>query len=420
MTLSTRRPLALAALAAAAVLGLAATSAVVPAPAVLADDVDDAIVQLKELVKANDEGKAIAKITELETKMDGRVTDALADVAKAAKSDRVSKAAMKVAAQRKDPELSKWLKTKLDDKKMAEDHPERYLAVLDSVGFYGDKSTMKPLEDVVKKYLPTNSNYSKAAIRAYGSIREKVAVEQLVKWLRQTENTRAGGQGASMSAQTRDNYEAAKGAVLKALESLTLQDMGDAATWEKWWKENEKTYEFPDANQAEVDYATLTEYTDRAYGFTVKKPPEGKFWAFAKSEAQGGRVMLHYRDDQGVLWARMNAVVCKPWADVTTPETFAAYYDKLWQEKEFSDFSKKPEIVAKKIGGRDFQAITARGLGADSWKNWESCERRVYITRVNPTLMLYFECVIRNGADDPLKASFWSTIEAMTFKGGGK
>jgi hypothetical protein len=417
---SVRRPAALAALAAAAAFGFAATSAVLPAPAVLADDVDDAIAQLKELVKANEEGKAIAKITELETKMDGRITDALADVARTAKSDRVAKAAMKVAAQRKDDGLIRWLKTKLDDKKMAEDHPERYLAVLDSVGFYGDKTTLKPLEDVVKKYLPTNSNFSKAAIRAYGSVREKPVVEQLVKWLRETENTRAGQGGKNPSAQTRDNYEAAKGAVLKALEGLTLQDLGDASPWEKWWKENEKTFEFPDPNAPEIDFATLAEYTDRAYGFTLKKPTEGKFWQLAKCEIDGGRVSLTYRDDQNVLWARLNVLVWKGSGEVTSVETFAQYYEKLWTEKEFSDFSKKPSIEAKKIGGREFQMVSARGLGADSWKGWESCERRVYITRANPTLFLYFEAVIRNGAEDPLKAAFWNAIEGATFKGPAK
>jgi hypothetical protein len=415
------RPFVLAVLGAASLVGFSAAAAVAPVPAVLADDVDDAIAQMHEFVKSGEDGKAIAKITDLESKRDARVTDALADVARTAKSDKVSKAAMKVAAQRRHEGLFKWLKSKLDDKKMAEDRPERYLGVLDSLAFYGDKSTLKGLEDVVKKYLPTNAEISKRAIAAYGSIRERPVVEQLVKWLRETENTRGGGaNNKTMSQAQRDAYNAAHTQILKTLEQLTLQDMADAASWEKWWKENEKTFEFPDPNAAEVDYATLNEYTDRAYGFTLKKPAEGKFWAFSKYEEQGGRVTLGYRDDQSVLWARANVMVWKGNSDITNVEQFAAYYMKLWQEKEFDKFSKEPVIEQRKIGGRDFTVITARGMGKDTWKNWEGVERRIYITRPNPSLFLYFECAIRTGAEEPLKAAFWKEIDGMTFKGAAK
>lgn len=420
---SARRPFFVAALAAAAVTGaVAASAALLPVAQVRADDVDDSLAQLKELVKAGDEGKIIAKITEIEGKLDERITTALSDIARTAKSDRVSKTAMKVAAQRKDPSLLKWLKGKADDKKMAEDHPERYLAVLDSLSFYGDKSTMKPLEDVVKKYLPMNADISKRAIAAYGSIREKPVVDQLLEWLEQTEKTGSAGQGGggggkSMSKETRECYDQAKGAVLKTLERLTMQDMADHASWSKWWKENQKTFEFPDPNAPEPDFATLPAFTDRAYGFTITKP-EGKFWSFIKSEINGGRVTLTNRDAEGMLWARMNAIVWKGNKDVASVEQFAKYYETLFRDKEFEQFGKdgEPAIAEKKIGGRDFHVVGARGMGKGDWKAWESCERRVYITMANPGLFLYIECAIRSGADDATKAAFWGAVEGMTFK----
>ena len=412
------RPVLLAALAATCLAGFSAAAAVSRAPAALADEVDDSIAQLKEIAKSGDEGKAIAKITELEAKLDGRVTDALADVARTSKSDKIAKAAMKVAAQRKDDGLFKWMKGRLDDKKMAEDRPEVYLSILDSLSFYSDKSMLKPLEDVIKKNIPNNANYSKAAIRAFGGVREKPVVEQLIKWLAETENTKVGGQSSakSMSAQTREKVDAAHGAVLKALQALTGEDLGEAAAWEKWWKESQKTFQFPDPNQAEVDPATLDEYPDRAYGFTIKKPKEGKYWTFAKCEQDGGRVALLYRDDQGVLWARMNAVAWKGSNDITSPESFAAWYVKQFQDKEFDQFSKGPDIEKKTIGGREFHVVTARGVGKEAWKNWAACERRIYITRATPTTFVYFECAVLSGTEEPLKAAFWGAIEGMAWK----
>lgn len=417
MTFHTRSPLALAALAAAAVFGFAAPAAVGPAPAAFADAVDDSIAQLKEASKASDDGKAIAKITELEGKLDARITDAFAEVARSAKSDKIAKAAMKAAAQRKHEGLLKWLKSKIDDKKMAEDRKEVYLAVLDSLAFYGDKSALKPLEDVTKKYLPTDAEIAKRAIAAYGSVREKPVVDQLLKWLSETGNTRGGGQsGKNMSAAQRESYEACNKAILKVLEKLTLLDMGDANSWTNWWEENKKTFEFPDPNAPEIDFATIEAYVDPAYGFTLKKPAEGKFWQFAKCDDAGGRVSLFYRDDQNMLWSRTDVLTWKGNGDINSPEKFAQWYEKNWREKEFSDFSKPPAIEQRKIGGHDFTVISARGIGADSWKTWEGVERRVYITRPSPALFLYFQCAIRTGAEDALKHAYFAAIENMAFK----
>lgn len=421
---SARRPFALALLALTAVVGAPAAYVALPVPSVQAEDIAAAIAALKEVVKAGDENKIIAKITELESKSDPALTDEFADIARTAKSDRVSKTAMKAAAKNKSESLFKWLKSKTDDKDMAKDHPERFLAVLDSIGFYlptnPDKVALENLADVVKKYLATNAEISKRAIAAYGSARERPVVEQLIKWLVETDSTRGGGSGSgkSASAQTRDNYKEAKNAALKALVALTGEEIEDPAAWEKWWKENGKTFTFPDANAAEPDYAALPAFTDGAYGYTITRPAGDKFWAFQKCEVAGGRVTLVFKDEKTVLWARCNAMTVKTWGEASNVDQFMAWYDKAFRNDHFEQFAKggEPKIEKKKIGGREFQVITARGLGKGPWKAWESCEARIYVSMVSTNRFLYFECLVRSGAEDTIKNQFWSILEGMTFK----
>ena len=117
MPAATRRSAFVLALAAASVGAFAASVVVAPVAAVRADPIDDAVLDLKALIKAGEDTKIIAKITDLEAKLDARVTDALADVARnsSIKSDKVRKTAMRIAAQRKHAELGKWLKGKIDD-----------------------------------------------------------------------------------------------------------------------------------------------------------------------------------------------------------------------------------------------------------------------------------------------------------------
>lgn len=418
-----RRPAVLALLALAALGGTSAAYVALPAAAVQAEDMAAAIAALKEVVKAGDENKIIAKITELESKNDPALTEEFADIGRTAKSDRVAKSAMKAAAKNKSESLFKWLKSKTDDKDMAKDHPERYLGVLDSLAFYmptnPDKVALENLADVVKKYLASNPEISKRAITAYGSAREKPVVEQLIKWVVETDNTRGGGSGSgkSASAQTRENYGIAKSAALKALVALTGEEIEDPAAWEKWWKENGKTFTFPDANAAEPDFATLTAYTDGAYGYTIKKPAD-KFWTFQKCEVAGGRVTLVYKDDKSVLWARCNAITLKTWGEASNAAQFMAWFDKSFRNDDFEQFAKggEPKIEEKKIGGREFSVITARGLGKGSWKAWESCERRIYVTMVSTNRFLYFECAARAGAEDVNKQQFWAAMDGIAFK----
>lgn len=404
--------LALGALAApaAAVLPVATVAA-------WADEIDDALKGIADKVKAGDDNGAIAAMAGLDGKEDARITAALTDLARSAKSETVAIAAMKSAAKRKSSDLAKWLKSKLEDKKLIEDHPNKYQAVLDSLAFCADKSFIAPLEDVVKKHFPTNPAFTGRAITAYATIREKPVVDKLLEWLALSENTRDN----KMSSATKDNYGQNKEWILKGLRALTLQDIADAATWRSWWEENKKTFTFPDPNVKEVDPAGLDAYTDQAYGWTMKKP-DGKDWVFEKYSEYGGRLLLRNTDEKENLWARIRVYTHKVDSEVgSNPEQYCKYFEKSWREgineaPEFAQFSKEPVIEKKMIGGREFMVVGARGQGGGDWKWWSSVERRVYITMVNKSLFLYFECALNLGAEEPVKAALWQAVEGVTFK----
>lgn len=431
MTARSRRPLALAALAAAAALaGPAGGLGLAPIPSAFAGEAEDAAAGLKEMAAGKDGNRAIQRIGELEANPAQVVTDAFADIARSAtiKNDRVKKAAMLAAAKRKHPDLLKWLKSKLDDKKMIEDRPDFYLGVLDSVAFYGEaaKICLKDLEDVVAKYIGTNAEIAKRGVIAFGSVPSRPVIETLIKWLGQTEATKGGGQGGgggggkAASEETKKVYAEVSTVVARMLQKLTGEEMPDAAAWDKWWKENEKTWQPPDPNaNVEPDWATIQEYTDRAFHYVLKKPAAGKYWMFEKYDGAGGRVKLHYRDDKGFLWAQVRVASRK--ADNSTGstlESFAKWYEGFFREQEFEpEFAKggEPATAAMKIGGRDFVKLSARGKGKGSWKLWESCERRIYVTQTSPGMFLYFEAAILNGTEDDIKAAYWAAIEGVTF-----
>lgn len=424
-------------------LASAGGSALAPAPAVLADDVDDQLAALREAVKANDEAKALETVTKLETNLDGRVTEAFADITRTTKSDRIFKATLKLAANRKHEGLLKWMNSKLGDfKDMAEDKPERLYAILDAVPPYGDLAavTQKNTEKIVDKFLSTKADIAKRGVLAYGAVRTKPTVERLVEWMVQTETKGGGGQGGggggkSMSEETKKNYGEVNPVIGKALTNLTNQEMATAADWQKWWDENKKTFKFPEPAeqekaQAEPDWPNLQEYVDRM-GVTLKKPGYGKFWAFLPPQEDdkklGQRAKLAYRDNSGVIWANCNVWSMKKFPDIGTLDQFAARFEKQWGEgvdgrpAEFSEFSKSggaPKHEARKISGRDFYVISAKGLAhKDSgFKDWDSCERRIYVFMPNPNSFFYLEAIIRNGAEDELKKSFWDTIEGVQIK----
>lgn len=409
-------------------LGLAVLGASLAVlPETRADAIDDQIKAMKDLEKAGDEGKCIAKMQELKDSGDPRVVGAIKDL-KSSKKDKIAVQSMRIIANRKDPELLKWLVTKLDDKDLRDvkdGRPEVYKGVLQAIAVYRSKTALKPLADVVKKFLQTHADYATLAIHAYGTVPEKAVVEQLLEWLELTDS-RTGGQGGggggkSKSQETIDNEAKAKGAILETLTSLTGQDIGDAATWRSWWSTNSKTFTFPDpdapppAEAPQGDPSGLTEYKDEAYGFSVKKP-DGDTWKFGKADYNGPRVALSYSkpDDPGYFMARVyfsihNTAKSKP----TDVKGFVDWVlNDTFKKQLVTDESKPPEVKEIKLGKTDCTVVIGKGDGADVKKSWGAVERRYYLVKIDRNI-LYVDAIIRLGAEPEEKATLWKCLESM-------
>ena len=331
---------------------------------------------------------------------------------------------MMMLAKRKDAVFLKKLKGYIGKggKKWAKDQPTRYVGVLKAAAVYRNKKLCDPLADVVKKYLPTNSEYSVPAIEAYGTVDEKDVVDQMLKWLAQTDSTsggQGGGSGKSASQQTKDNYRDAKNAIVSTLSDLTGQDIGDATTWNNWWAENKKTFEFPDPDAAPVDITKLREHKDQAYGYTVKLPDRQvvvpktgemtEMWKF--SEASGCRFQIKGIDDTGFEQCRMEYRIHN--LTTKTPKTMGElmkWWVNDWKENQFSEFSEtgQPTHEEQKLGGREW--LKGKARGQSRVKNWGVCERRVYMTQIGH-IVLYIATTVRTGASEQMVKDAYSIVE---------
>ncbi len=401
------------------------------APETRADAIDDQITAMKNFEKAGEEGKCIAKMQELKDSGDPKVLAAIKDL-KSSKKDKIAVQAMRMIANRKDPELLKWLITKLDDKDLRDEkdgRPEVYKGVLASVAAYRSKTALKALEDVVKKFISTNADYATLAIAAYGTVPEKPVVEQLLKWLEATDS-RAGGQGGGgggkgKSTETYEIEGKAKTQILATLFDLTGQEIADAVTWRAYWTTNSKTFTFPDpdapapAEAAQGDPSSLSEYKDEAYGFSIKKP-DGDSWKFSKADYPGPRVALSYTkpDDPAYLMGKVYFTIHNP--AKSSPKDIKAFVDWVindtFKKQLVMDEAKPPTVEEKKIGKTDWTVVRGLGDGDGVKKSWGSVERRYYLAKVDKNI-IYIDAIIRLGAEPAEKEMLWKCIEGTVITG---
>ena len=429
------RPMVLAALAGAGLGGVAVSSALAPVPSAFADDVDDRLAELRDLVRSGDEVRVMSKIAEFEKKKDKRIDDALMAVARASGMDKAAIAAMRVLATHRDPGFLGWAKSRLYDKKMAEDRSTFFCAILDALPRAGDglKPHMKALSDCVAEYMKSRSDITTRAVAAYASVHDKVAIDGLIAMLEDSEGSAAGGggrgslttppptmNGGGGGNDSASNLQAAGDAIRTALKSLTGAEHGDSVRWKRWWWENQKTFKFAVAEGPEPDWATLSEFTDDAYAFVLRKPAAGKLWLFEKCQFTGGRVRMKHNDPAGVP-AQLEVMTYPKGANANAA-AFAATLDEAWRKSEFSEFAAdgEPVVKSRKLAGREFAVITAKGIGSGTWSAWGDCERRTYVTIVGGDTILAFEGAVRAECDPVLKAAFWSGIEGVTFARGAK
>lgn len=413
--------LALAAALAAAVFAFGA-------PPASADAIDDQIKAMKEFEKSGDEGKCIGKMQELKDSGDPRVIAAIKDL-KSSKKDKIACSAIRIVSNRKDAELLKWLHRQADDKDLADaedGRPDVYKCVLEAIGAYGEKSSLKVLEGVVKKYMPTNSEYATRAIASFGKVRQIAVVDQLVEWMELADSSAAGQGGKSPSAETRENKQKAGAACVDALRALTGQDIGDAVTWKKWWADHRKGFKFPDPSKPEAAMPPLDPkqkvFSDAAYNYAMRLPQPDAGWMWKERESWN-RVTLTNFDESNMEWGRIEIAIHNTTS--MSPKDIQAlgewYRDKGFPE-DFSEFSPTgaPKLEEKKFSGRPWLLASAKGQAKGNKVNWGSMERRVYMTKCDymgsPHLILVVHLTCRNGMEDELKKKLYDAVESMEIK----
>jgi hypothetical protein len=405
----------------AAVLVAVAGFALVPASTVLADEIDDAIAEMMAAAKDKDAGKCIAKMVELQDSLDKRVGAAFNKLVKN-RDTKIAAAAIRQLGTRKDETFGKSVGKAIGNKKLYKSKDDKmrpvYVAYLDAAAMYGNPKHSKALADIVKKFMQTDPEYCTKAIKAYGSVQDKAIVDQLIKWLVQTESTGQSQGGKNMSQETRDNYGRAKSQLIETLEVLTAQPIGDGKSWQEFWDKKRKEFKFPDLNAAEVDPATLDEWSDPAYGYTVKKP-EGEGWAFKKTEWDAIRMRLEKTEtteDGEYVLLRVDFQIHN--LSSQTPKSIkelAAWYVEDYKNERFSDLrGSEPELVEKKVAGRDFYVITAKGESGGSYKGWGTAEMRAYLTKVGH-IVVRMDCTARLGAEPEDREKLWKVIEESTW-----
>jgi hypothetical protein len=399
-------------------------------PAAFADDVDDAVANVQELARGGDEARLAAAITALEKRKDKRVDDALMALVRTSRLDAGVKAAMKVLALHKDPAYVTWARSKLADERMLEKRAGVYLAMLDSLPLASEalKPALPSLVRCVDDALKTRPDVSTRCIKAMGGCRDRDAVTTLIALLEKIEGSEGGGAGGGggggkplpspgrMSGGGADaggNIQQAKDACAEALKALTGADGGATAlSWKTWWFRNGKTFRFA---APEPDWATLVEFQDELTGVVVRKP-EAQGWVFERSQYAGGRARAR-PEGEGEVQACLD-VMTYPKGAFTGSEAYVQFLDEEWRKREFAEFSEggEPVVKTQRIGGREFVVITAKGVGAGAWKDWFTCERRVYVTSAGAEGFLALEASARETCPEAKRTALWAALESIAFK----
>lgn len=417
----------------AAALGVALGAFVAPGPgtsALLADEIDDTVANLQVLAKAEDDTRLVQAVTATARTKEKRIDDALLAIVRTCRHDAGVKAAMKVLAAHKDPAFVTWARSKVNDERMLENRGSVYLAMLESLPAAAEavKPAIPVLVNCADDRMKFRPDVATRAIKAIGGCPDKAAVEALILLLGKAEESEGGGGGGGGGSKpaptpgrvsgggtdTRGNVQQAKDACIDALKALTgAQDGGSTAlSWKFWWHQNGKTFRFP---EPEPDWPNLAEFQDALTGVVVRKP-EPKGWVYEKSVYSGGRARVR-PDVQGEMSACLD-VMTYPKGAFADAAAYAQFLDEEWRKREFAEFAEggEPAVAKRKIGGREFVVIAAKGLAAGQLKEWYSCERRVYVTLGAPDTFLALEGIVRETCPEAQRSALWAAMEGVTFK----
>ena len=415
-----------AAAAAIALALLAALLAFGPAPASRADSTDDDIKAMRELEAAGKADECLAKMDVVKAGRDPRAFAALNGLL-SSKHDAIACGAIRaLAGTWRDGDTFRWLVGKVEDKSFSDPkvgRPEVYKCVLEALRSYPPeriKQALKQLGDAVTRFMATDPEYADRAIRAYGCVPDRFTVQQLLAGLDQA--------SAAATGAAKTNKDRAKKALLETLTALTGKELPDATEWKQWWGENGKTFKFPEPPKqdasgrpaaapkpaaAAADPSKLEEFTDEAYGWSVKRP-EGEDWTFFRPDYDGPRVGLRCGGDSENR-ARAYFCVHDPSRDPKDVKAFAqwvidgAFKEQLPPENRFGD----AQTRTMTIGGAEWTVVTGRGLAAGPKEFWGSMERRFYVTK-HGSYLVYVDAFVRLGTDAEDKEALWKCIESIT------
>jgi hypothetical protein len=242
------------------------------------------------------------------------------------------------------------------------------------------------------KFLDTNGEISAAAWKGVGNSNTKQAVEDLVKAAVRCD---ASGGDKVVPAPVRANRGTAKGTIFNCLQKITGKDIKDSSVWDKWWRDEGKTWKPTPAGQDKADINTSDTYKDDAYGFSVKKP--SKVWLFRKGDGHGAYLKLEAMDEGSpAAWIEIHVESIKN----KTPDTAEGFatLDKGNFEPKFRNL--KEQVWDKKCSYGGAKGVEIILLGQH--KDFDAVYmHNVYLLKSE--IMYRFYCVWKSGKSQSLK-----------------
>ncbi len=242
--------------------------------------------------------------------------------------------------------------------KSEEKEPKVLAAVVQAIGEYANPASMKMLVDVAKKWMFKDSEVSSAAAYGLGKIRQKAAVDELIKLMDLTYPGQASS-GPGVSTETRDLLAKSRPAIISALQELTGWDFRDAPAWKRFWDLEQKTWK---PAEGEPDYSKLAEWRDPGYGFTLPKP--AKNWVFDRTE-KAYRILMKVANDENIVLSQVYVMAYENTSGMTPEQKAQEYEDSFsgsWKDIKKESWVREDCRVGKLKGfTHSFSGIDAYG-----------------------------------------------------------
>jgi hypothetical protein len=326
--MQTRRPLAVAILAA-----VAALAAGLPVPA-LAEGIDDEIKSFEDYLKTSPDSQGLRnRIAELGLKKDPKVAKALLPLLKDRKmEDDVKIAVAQVIGEQGDKSVVGTLMNMADAKDIEKEKPKLLAALLEGIGDVDAKANYKFLLKAGKKYLDLSADIASAAFRACSLHVTNESVDDMV-----AELGRADQVFANDSAVKQAGRNGTKPVLMEILKKMTGQDFKDYKAWKTWWDDNKKTWKPSAAGEGETeDLSKIEVLKNSGYGYEFKKP--NKAWHFRKNPGGTHHVVILEAMDEGqkAAWVELVVYATKNYKEKSPEQAAQSWRDE--NEPKFRDF----------------------------------------------------------------------------------